>query len=382
MYTNMSFTLINNSTELKNGTLHLGQPYHMTHSNYFSNLYFFKDGIKNFLCVRTPECIVKQRKERYIDLQFDNSYDEEFQTLLDNMEQECKRILLEKQSQWFEHEVDEESIDYLLTPLFRDYKKNNFLMRCYYERDNNGVNISIYDEQKNQCAIDSIHSHHKLICLLYFKGLKINANSITPQFIIKQILIKEKPDNLLDSFALCSTSNNDEKIPSPTIPQKSNETNETQPTIVDDLVEGVGDSDAEEDAEEEEQHVSFEVKEETVPETSMVPVEENDVEHTHHDEPKREIQENVDEESDFLEEVDLTVSSNSQPKTIQEPYEVFHSMYQKARLKAKQAKKEAILAYLKVKEIKNTYLIEDDYDESDDDLDRLSVMSTEELHQL
>ena len=57
-------------------------------------------------------------------------------------------------------------------------------------------------------------------------------------------------------------------------------------------------------------------------------------------------------------------------------------MYQKARLKAKQAKKEAILAYLKVKEIKNTYLIEDDYDESDDDLDRLSVMSTEELHQL
>ena len=37
----------------------------------------------------------------------------------------------------------------------------------------------------------------------------------------------------------------------------------------------------------------------------------------------REIQENTHEENDFLEEVDLTVSTNTQPKKIQEPYEVF-----------------------------------------------------------
>jgi hypothetical protein len=54
-------------------------------------------------------------------------------------------------------------------------------------------------------------------------------------------------------------------------------------------------------------------------------------------------------------------------------------------LKAKQAKKEAILAYLKVHEVKNQYMIEDDdneLSEDEDDLDNLSVMSCDELHNL
>jgi hypothetical protein len=51
---------------------------------------------------------------------------------------------------------------------------------------------------------------------------------------------------------------------------------------------------------------------------------------------------------------------------LKKPNQVYYEIYQKAREKAKKAKQEAILAYLEVKNIKKTYML-DDINESDDE---------------
>ena len=56
---------------------------------------------------------------------------------------------------------------------------------------------------------------------------------------------------------------------------------------------------------------------------------------------------------------------------LKKPNQVFYEIYQKAREKAKEAKKNAILAYLEMKNIKKTYML-DDIDESDNEFDEFA----------
>jgi hypothetical protein len=53
--------------------------------------------------------------------------------------------------------------------------------------------------------------------------------------------------------------------------------------------------------------------------------------------------------------------------------DVYYKMYKDAKEKAREAKQIAISNYLEAKRIKNTYLF-DDAEESDSDLDDLSIM--------
>ena len=70
----------------------------------------------------------------------------------------------------------------------------------------------------------------------------------------------------------------------------------------------------------------------------------------------------------------------NKPLTLQKPNEVYYRIYKAAREKAKQAKKEAIIAYLEAKNIKKTYML-DDLEESDSDLDNISEVSENELEE-
>jgi hypothetical protein len=76
-------------------------------------------------------------------------------------------------------------------------------------------------------------------------------------------------------------------------------------------------------------------------------------------------------EKEELKEFDPAVNleKDSESITLKKPNQVYHEIYQKAREKAKSAKKMAIQAYLELKNIKKTYMLddmEDDSDESDD----------------
>ena len=51
---------------------------------------------------------------------------------------------------------------------------------------------------------------------------------------------------------------------------------------------------------------------------------------------------------------------------LKKPSEVYYKMYQVAKQKAKELKKNAIAAYLEAKQIKSTHMLEDIDDDSDD----------------
>ena len=78
--------------------------------------------------------------------------------------------------------------------------------------------------------------------------------------------------------------------------------------------------------------------------------------------------EQVKEDPNILKEVDFTLENNLETITLKKPNQVYYEIYQKAREKAKEAKKSAILAYFEMKNIKKTYML-DDIDESDSDFE-------------
>jgi hypothetical protein len=71
-----------------------------------------------------------------------------------------------------------------------------------------------------------------------------------------------------------------------------------------------------------------------------------------------------------LNEVDIvsTLENNLETITLKKPNEVYYKIYKEARIKAKQAKQIAVMAYLEAKNIKNKYML-DDLNESDSDSD-------------
>ena len=74
--------------------------------------------------------------------------------------------------------------------------------------------------------------------------------------------------------------------------------------------------------------------------------------------------------SDGLEEFSINMEQlDGEPMKLKKPNEVFYEIYREARRKAKMAKKAAMIAILEAKNIKNTYMLEDIEDSSDDDFD-------------
>ena len=84
------------------------------------------------------------------------------------------------------------------------------------------------------------------------------------------------------------------------------------------------------------------------------------------------------EDPNLLKEFDLNSSlvNSLDTFTLKKPNQVYYDIYKKARDKAKEAKKVALTAYLELKEIKKTYMI-DNIDDSDSDLEVYSDNESE-----
>ena len=92
-----------------------------------------------------------------------------------------------------------------------------------------------------------------------------------------------------------------------------------------------------------------------------------------------------EEESKELKEVELDIQTNDntlESLKLKRPNQVYFEIYKEARTRAKEAKKNAILAYLEAKNIKKTYMIEN-INDSDSDFDaEIDEVSESELEGL
>ena len=117
----------------------------------------------------------------------------------------------------------------------------------------------------------------------------------------------------------------------------------------------------------------------------LLPSEEKKTEDISLDIEFEDLAEDIPESSDELREIvggDLNLDENANSLTLKKPNQVYFELYKEARNKAKQAKKNAILAYLEAKNIKKTYMIEN-LNDSDSDFDaEIEDVSESELEGL
>ena len=77
-------------------------------------------------------------------------------------------------------------------------------------------------------------------------------------------------------------------------------------------------------------------------------------------------------------DLSLTLEKNAEPMTLKKPNQVYYEIYEKAREKAKEAKRHALQAYLEMKNIKKTYML-DDIDDSDSESEMDNSSDEEDL---
>ena len=75
-----------------------------------------------------------------------------------------------------------------------------------------------------------------------------------------------------------------------------------------------------------------------------------------------------------MSEIDLPISLNNNLETItlKKPNQVYFEMYKEARKKAKEAKQKAVLAYLEAKNIKKTYMLDENSSSDESSIENYS----------
>jgi len=366
--------------------LYLGPPTTLTGGAYFTRIMY---STNKQLLIQTPKSLTKQGfiksgKKIYTDLMFDNN-DTVFINWIENLETKCQELIFSKGQNWFETKLEKDDIESAFTSPFKIFKSGKY----YLLRVNVKQNIKIYDEQDQIITSEDITSDKTIISILEIQGIKFTSRNFQLEFELKQAMVVS-PDPFLDECF----------IKKPVKRQSAKETiikeqeqedleedefenpKETKATNLADFINKSANDLAKNVKTLDNKNIPIDlevsfVEPEKVVENMVAPLtnvlEEANIvldieELTPEPEPEPE-----PEDPNILKEFDLssTLENNLETITLKKPNQVYYEIYQKAREKAKEAKKSAIVAYLEMKNIKKTYML-DDIDESDSEFDDFS----------
>jgi hypothetical protein len=374
----------------------------------------------------TKQGFVKNGKKIYADLMFDNN-DEQFINWLENLETKCQELIFEKKDSWFENQLDKSDIETAFTSPMRIYKSGKFYLvrvNVKVSSSTNVPNVKIYNEHETPLTIDDITNDTTVISILEVQGIKFTSRNFQIEIELKQSMILNS-DALFESCLIKTnaapkkknieeslTEKEDEMkikmqpiIPSSVDQEIKLENLETPIEDLEELSEQILDSenldntrvttestndkddvsveyDLEEDDEQEEvYHPPLTFGSEIKPTAIIVNTSKPSVQFQNLEkEPDLNGLEEIDfdinsvveeelEDTTELKEIDFASNldiSTDDKMTLKKPNQVYYEIYKQARKKAKQSKKEAIMAFLEAKNIKKTYMLED-LDESDSD---------------
>jgi hypothetical protein len=250
-------------------------------------------------------------------------------------------------------------------------------------------NIKIYNEHDQIITSEDITSDKTIISILEIQGIKFSSRNFQLEFELKQSMAVS-PDPFLDECFIKKPVNRTNVkeviIEEQTLEKQDSESEEeleqTKPNLDDFINKSAMDLSKNVNTLEENNipidlDVSFEKKETNHKVTQLKNMlddleEANIVLDIEELTPEKKEPEEK-EDPNILKEVDLssTLENNLETITLKKPNQVYYEIYQKAREKAKDAKKSAIVAYLEMKNIKKTYML-DDIDESDSEFDEFS----------
>jgi hypothetical protein len=327
---------------------------------------------------------------------FDNN-DTVFINWIENLETKCQELIYSKGEAWFQSKLEKDDIETAFTSPFKIYKSGKY----YLLRVNVKPNIKIYNETDESIKIEDITPEKTIISILELQGIRFTSRNFQIEIELKQSMVVS-PDPFLDECFIKKPVRRN-PVPSNTVPTN------TVPTavipfekIVNSNTSNTIDLDiSDEDDEVVEENIDVvaanvdEINSANLVSSSNLDDFINETaneltitnqnlskgleENNHINATYQNANENIVleiEELDFIEkddpnilkEVDLSSSleNSLESITLKKPNQVYYEIYKKAREKAKECKKVAIAAYLEAKNIKNTYMLEDN-DESDSD---------------
>jgi uncharacterized protein YqgV (UPF0045/DUF77 family) len=331
------------------------------------------------LYIQTNKCqtrqgFIKTGKKYYCDLMFDKNA-ESLINWFENLEDKCKKLIYEKRDTWFQNNLEETDIETAFNAIIRVYKSGKYyLVRTHIKNTHTNLPaVKIYNEQEVSLTIDDVTSETNIISILEVQGIKFTSRNFQIDIELKQVMVLDN-EPLFDNCLI--NKNKNKNIHTNSIVVENNDiTNLEVDTLLPnteflDNLEDIPESDSNNNSEEliaaieidnpKDDNISLELEIEDLTET---------------------IEENINELREF-DNNDLNLENNLETMQLKKPNQVYFELYKEARKKAKQAKKNAILAYLEAKNIKKTYLIEN-LDDSDSDFDaEIDEVSESELDNL
>jgi len=379
----------------------LGQPSAIQGGAYFTKILY--DGKP--LYIQTPKSntrqgLLKNGKKIHCDLMFGNN-DGDFIHWVEDLETTCHKRILDKSSSWFQSPLEMTDIESAFNPPLKIYKSGKFyLLRTNVKVHSitNQAMIKIYNENEIPLTMDDIQADTTIISVLEIQGIKFTTRNFQIEIELKQIMTMNT-DSLFETCVIkrAPTTNS-----TPTLIQSQPEDKEEtkMEEKEEEIKEELSKSEYLENEEIKDLGVSTkptqtieEVIEELKPSSSFQNDLVNTILSTIEDEEEKKENDNLEKDvkdeiksddnemkqqydtDDELKEFDPLYSLeaheiNNTPFQLKKRNEVYYEIYKEARKKAKQMKKDAILAYLDAKNIQKKYMLDDL--ESSDDEDELS----------
>ena len=390
--------------------------------------FFTKLNVNNdILYVQTPKCISKQGvvsssgKKSYIDLMF-SSDDSKFIEFMENLEKSCVEKIHEKRNSWFTNDIDENDIENAFAATLRPFKAGKYyLLRASIAPSKNLVKMPtcfVFDESENKLSLDDIRPEIDLITVLEIQGIKFTSKSFQFEIILRQALImSNKPvfqscvikKNIQPNFTtpestLASENTRDAEpitLEVSSVPQPQQPQQPQQPHIQHNLEQIIksknninftsesqddkhnDDNDHDNDHDNDNNNSDDNTNNDTYNE-------DEDYNESVNKSDKNKLANNVQiksspnnlEKIESLElteltDADLEINTDENMK-LKKPNDIYYEIYNAAKEKARTARKLAFDAYLEVKKIKKTYMLDDsdsdfsnssNSDDDDDDND-------------
>ena len=300
----------------------------------------------------------------------------------ENLEENCIRLIHEKSDTWFENALEKSDVESAFNSIIRIYKSGKYYLVRTNVKSLNSSNepaVKIYNENEISLNHEEIKNEHFLLSILEIQGIKFTSRNFQIEIELKQIMILDN-ERLFENCVIKSTKKNnslENKVFTDPISLDSNTT---------DLVP----LEENENSLDSNFNSSLEVlKNDVLEKDKEIKETENSNSNELNDSLDLIIEElEGEEEKEDLKEINFDLpleneSNSTESITLKKPNQVYFELYKTARTKAKEAKKNLILAYLEAKNIKKTYMLDNLSENSDSDLDaEIDDISESELEGL
>jgi len=378
--------------------LSLAHPSGIQGGAYFTKIEYNKKPLYIQTCKsQTRQGFIKTGKKYYCDLMFDKN-SEGLINWFENLEETCQKLIFERRDSWFQNSLEENDIESAFNSTIRVYKSGKYyLVRTNIKNNHNNIpSIKIYNEKETPMTMEEINGETNIISILEIQGIKFTSRNFQIEIELKQVMVLDNEplfDNCLIKTSRKTQENDIIKPLEETAKFHDIEIHdakidhiEIHDTKIDDIeihdakmddIENTNVLEENTNVLEELQQIDVlvepingddDIKEENI---SL------DLELEFED-----LNEDIEENNNELKEInnmELSFENSLETMQLKKPNQVYFELYKDARKKAKEAKKNAILAYLEAKNIKKTYMIEN-MDDSDSEFDaEIDEVSESEL---